>query len=273
MSNDAYFADNRRNWDDRVPIHAASSLYNLDGYVNDPSHLSSVVEFDVRYVGDVAGKTLLHPQCHIGTDTLSWARLGAAVTGIDFSGPAIATAADLATRMGIDARFIESDVYAAPAILDEQFDVVYTGVGAICWLPDIRRWAQTMATFTKPGGSFYMREGHPVMWSLDWERQGDELRIQLPYFERDTPETFEEAVTYAGEGTLASTTIHSWNHGIGQILTALLDVGFRIDRFEEHRFLEWSALPQMVERDGRWYLPDDERDLVPLMYSLLATKA
>ena len=269
---DRYTADNLANWNDRVPIHVSSDLYQIDELVSDPDHLSSVVAFDRDYLGDVSGKTLLHPQCHFGNDTLSWAKLGATVTGIDFSAPAIDVARDTANRLGVDARFVVSELYASPDLLNETFDFVYTGVGAICWLPDIAGWAETMATFTRPGGTFYMREGHPLLWALDYEREDDLLSITEHYFERGTPSTWHESETYAGEGTLEHDTLHSWNHGLGEIFTALTNAGFVINPFEEHRFLDWQALPHMTEVDGAWILPENQRDLVPLMYSLRATK-
>ncbi|MDJ0790631.1 MAG: class I SAM-dependent methyltransferase [Acidimicrobiia bacterium] len=272
MGDERYYADNLANWNDRVPIHAGPDGYGIDRYVTDADHLSSIVEFDRRYLPDVAGKSLLHLQCHIGSDTVSWGRLGAHVVGVDFSEPALVVADQLARDMGLQARWILSDVYRSPDVLDEQFDIVYTGVGAICWLPDIRRWAEVVAGFTKPGGTFLMREGHPSMWSLDWERNGARLQIELPYFERPHPESFEEDTTYLGTGTMSNTTIHSWNHGLGEIISSLLAVGFRLDVFEEHRFLEWSALPQMYEEGGVWVLPEEQRDLLPLMYTIKATK-
>jgi SAM-dependent methyltransferase len=165
-----------------------------------------------------------------------------------------------------------SELYASPDLVNETFDIVYTGVGAICWLPDIARWAETMATFTRPGGTFYMRERHPLTWALDYERDDDLISITEHYFERETPSTWHEPETYAGEGTLEHDTIHSWNHGLGEIFTALIKAGFVIDLFEEHRFLDWQALPRMVEVDGDWLLPENQRDLVPLMYSLRATR-
>jgi SAM-dependent methyltransferase len=269
---DRYTADNMANWDDRVAIHAPSELYGIDRLVSDPDYLSSIVEFDREYLGNVSGKTLLHPQCHIGTDTLSWAKLGASVTGVDFSAPAIEVAQAAATQLDVDARFIKSDLYASPERLQETFDIVYTGVGAICWMPDISRWAETMATFTRPGGTFYIREGHPVLWALDYERDDDLLSITEHYFAQDKPSTWDEPETYAGEGTLEHTTTHSWNHGLAEIFTALTNAGFVIDLFEEHRFLDWQALPHMTEVDGLWLLPENQRDLVPLMYSLRATR-
>ena len=270
---DRYTADNLANWNERVPIHAASDLYAVEDLISDPEHLSSIVKFDRDYLGNVSGKTLLHPQCHIGTDTLAWAKLGASVTGIDFSGPALDVARDAASQLGVDAQFVESDLISSPNVLKEEFDIVYTGVGAVCWMPDIARWAEVMATFTRPGGTFYMREGHPVLWALDDERNDDLLSITEHYFERSTPSTWHEPDTYAGEGTLVHDTIHSWNHGIAEIFTALTGAGFVIDLFEEHRFLDWQALDHMTEVDGVWVLPESQRDLVPLMYSLRARRS
>ena len=240
--------------------------------VDDPKRLSSVVEFDRTYVGDVTGRTLLHSQCHIGTDTVSWGKLGASITGIDFSAPALEVARSMAAELALDARFVETDVYSAPDVLDGEFDIVYTGVGAINWLPDIARWARVMAHFTRPGGTFLMREGHPILWALDYDEPNQRLVLDLPYFETEAPGTWVETETYMGTGQVAHATHHDWNHGVGEILTALIGAGFTIDLFEEHRFLEWSAVPWMVERDGRWYLPDHQRDLAPLMYTIRATR-
>ena len=273
MSHDQYFADNQANWNDRVPIHAGPDGYNLQRYLEDPTRISEMVALDKRYLGDVSGRTLLHMQCHIGTDTLSWARLGADVTGIDFSAPALEVARSLATDLGLDARFVQSDVYDAPDVLNEQFDIVYTGVGAINWLPDIARWAQVVASFTKPGGTFYMLEGHPVLWSLDHERTDGELVISEPYFETTQPMTWEEDSTYLGTGTVEHATTHEWNHGLGEIVSALIGAGFRIELLDEHKTLYWLALQHMIEEaEGHWVLPEQQRNLVPLMYSLKATR-
>ncbi|MGI9585180.1 MAG: class I SAM-dependent methyltransferase [Acidimicrobiia bacterium] len=270
-----YTADNVANWNERAPIHAASDLYDLNGLVADNRQLSSIVEFDRDYLGDLTGKTLLHPQCHIGTDTLSLARLGAQVTGLDFSSASLEVARELAMRMGINARFVESEIYEAPSVLAETFDIVYTGVGAIGWLPDIVRWAEVMATFCKPGGMFYIREGHPMLWALDDEREDGQLVVTEPYFETLTPGTWDQPTTYTGPEHLEHSVSHSWNHGIGEIITALMGAGFRIDLFEEHKFVDWKALPHMIEsRSHRaaWELPPEQKDKVPLMYSVLATR-
>jgi SAM-dependent methyltransferase len=156
---------NRSNWDARVPVHTASRFYDLPGFVAGRDELRP---FELEEVGDVTGRQLLHLQCHLGLDTLSWARHGAAVTGLDFSGPALATARELAERIGArDARFVESDVYRAPEALDGRtFDIVYTGLGALCWLPDIDRWARTAASLVAPGGFLYLAEFHPFCDTL-----------------------------------------------------------------------------------------------------------
>ena len=267
-----YQSDNRDNWNDRVPIHAGPGGYGVEAFASDAHILTDVVAFDKPYLGDVAGLTLIHPQCHIGTDTLSWAKLGATVTGVDFSQPALETARSLAGGLGIDARFVESELYAIPEIVTERFDVVYTGVGAINWLPDIAGWAEVMAGLTKPGGRFYIREGHPVLWSLDAERDDDLLVISIPYFETELPSTWDEPHTYLGEGVLEHSTSHDWNHGLGEVINALIRAGFRIDLVEEHRFLEWEGIPLMVQNGPRFEMPAHLRDHVPLMYSILATK-
>ena len=175
---DDRLADNRDNWDDRVPIHWGG--YDADGFIADESRISDVVAYDSAVLGDVTGKRLVHLQCHFGMDTLSWARLGAEVTGVDFSEPAIAAARELSERSKTPGRFVVANVYDAADVLREQFDIVFTGVGAICWIPDIEAWARVVAALLRPGGTFYMREGHPVLWTLDWRDDGQlVLRLSL----------------------------------------------------------------------------------------------
>lgn len=167
---DEYRAANRANWDDRVPIHLGADEYRVEALIRDPKLLSAVVTHDRAVFGDVRGRTLLHAQCHIGTDTLSWARLGAQVTGFDFSADAIAAARSLATRMALPARFIEAELYAAADIIPESFDLVYTGVGAICWLPDIAGWARMMAHFC---------DAEKILWCRGFQTCGYPLDIMF----------------------------------------------------------------------------------------------
>lgn len=261
----------RANWDARVEIHYASDDYGVERFVSDPEHLSGVVRFDRERLPDVSGKRLLHLQCHIGTDTISWARLGAEATGVDFSTKAIAAARRLSSDSATPVRFVISELYESPSKIDETFDIVYTGVGAINWLPDIRGWAEVVSSFLEPGGRFYIREGHPIARALDF---GEESRlvVRYPYFETSEPFGWSEDTTYVGEGVLTSPDTYEWNHGMAETLQALIDVGIRIDRIEEYDSVEWQLLPQMVLcDDGLWRLPDG-RERMPFMWSVLGTR-
>jgi SAM-dependent methyltransferase len=271
MPLDDYRLANRANWDARVEIHFPSVEYGVDRFASDPTHLSDVVSFDKEKLGDVGGKRLIHLQSHIGTDTVSWARLGADVTGIDLSEKSIEAARELSRLAATPARFIVSELYDSPSVVPEKFDIVYTGVGAICWLPDIEAWAEVVAAFLDPGGVFYMREGHPMMWTIDWE-DTERLVVTEAYFETVEPTVEIEEETYAGDGVVASPLNYGWNHGMGQTLAALLHAGLRIDAVEEYDFCEWQGLAQMVQgEDGYWRLPN-RPELLPLMWSVLATK-
>ena len=272
MEKTDYLSANRDNWDERVAIHWASAEYNVRRYIEDPEAISDVVEFDRTEIGDVAGKRLLHLQCHIGNDTLSWARLGATVTGVDFSPKAIDAARRLSRESGTPGRFLVSELYDSPSHLNEEFDVVYTSVGAICWLPDIGGWARVVSTFLKPGGTFYMREGHPIMWGIDWDEE-NLLSIAEPYFGGTGPIGYEEDTTYAGEGKLKNTVQYNFKHALSETVTALINSGLRIELFREHQFCEWRGIPHLrQDEDGKWRLPEP-RDRLPLMFSIRAVKA
>lgn len=277
MPLDDYRAANRANWSNRVAGHWESDGYDAPGFIADPERISTIVQFDRQYLGDVVGKTLLHLQCHFGMDTLSWARLGAAVTGIDFSPDAVTAARCLAAESGTPGRFVETELYETPrALSGEHFDIVYTGVGAINWLPDIAGWGEVVASMLAPGGTFYMREAHPILWSLRFpleDPQDETLVIEYPYFEVAEPVAWDEDESYLGSGTIESTRTYEWNHGIAEIMNALTSQGLAIDLYEEHRFLDWQGQHHMIESDdGRWRLPERQRDLVPLMYSLRARR-
>ncbi|MGD9701718.1 MAG: class I SAM-dependent methyltransferase [Acidimicrobiia bacterium] len=271
-------AVNLANWEDRVAVHAGPEGYDLAAF-DEPGHISDVVRFDVPRLGDVTGLDVVHLQCHIGTDTVSLARLGAtSVTGYDFSPSAIAEARRLAVRAEVDAHttFVEGELYDAIDVLGpERFDLVYTGVGALCWLPDIEHWARVVAGLLRPGGRLHLREGHPVVWTLSDPRPDGELVIEFPYFEAGGATRFDEPVTYAGDGTLlAHPTIWSWNHGIGEILTAVADAGLVLTAFEEHDTLPWNPLAdefEAVPPFGEFRLVDRPSRL-PCSYTLRARK-
>jgi SAM-dependent methyltransferase len=270
---DEYLEVNLANWDSRVPVHEQG--YGLDSFRDDPTHLSQVVRFDLPRLGDVAGLDAVHLQCHIGTDTLSLARLGARVTGLDFSEPALAVARGLAADTGADIEYVRSDVYGAvDALGAARFDLVYTGIGALCWLPDVRRWAQVVAALLKPGGRLFIREGHPMVWSLCDPRPDGLLVVEFPYFEVDGGTPFSEPTTYVDhEGELASPDIISFNHGLAEIFNALWDAGMDITGFDEHDSVPWNvAGDEMVEGpDGEFRLRHLPERLAAT-YTLRATK-
>lgn len=271
------FAINRANWDERAPAHAASPDYQLQRFLDDPAHLSDVVRFDVPRLGDITGLRGVHLQCHIGTDTISLARLGARMTGLDFSPTAIAEARALARRSDADIDFVESNVYdAVTALGAEQFDLVFTGIGALCWLPDVRRWADVVAALLKPGGRLFIREGHPMLWALaDTSSPDDKLVVEHPYFETAEPLVYDEGGTYVETDVVfTTTTSHSWNHGLGEIITALFDSGLRLTQFVEHDSVPWNALPGLMAKSGpdEWSLIDRPKR-VAMSYTLQAVKA
>ena len=183
---------NRANWDERAPAHAQSPGYTRQRFIDDPSFLSAVVRFDVPLLGDIRGLRGVHLQCHIGTDTISLARLGATMTGLDFSPASLVEARRLSDELRAGVEFVEADVYdAVGALGGRTFDLVFTGIGALCWLTSVSRWAAVVAALLEPGGRLFIREGHPMMWSLD-ERHTDGLVVEYDYFERPEPMVFDE---------------------------------------------------------------------------------
>jgi SAM-dependent methyltransferase len=264
---------NRAMWDERSPAHAASPDYAVQQLIADPNRLSDAVRFDVPRLGAVSGLRGVHLQCHIGTDTISLARLGARMTGLDFSAAAVTIARDIAQSAGVAVDYVESDVYDAPEVLGHNsFDLVYTGVGALVWLPDVRRWAEVVAQLLRPGGRLFLREGHPVLWALD-ETRTDVIAFGYPYFEHAEPLRFDASKTYVEtDEVFSNIESREWNHGMGEIITAVLDAGLQLTMFVEHDSVAWDALPgQMSESDGEWRLIQ-HGDRVPLSYTLQAVK-
>ncbi len=266
-------AANRRLWDAWTRINVPSAFYDVASF-RDGTNAIRVSDYEREEVGSVEGKTLLHLQCHFGLDTLSWARLGAIVTGVDFSDEAIASARSLAADLGLAARFVRSDVYDLPGVLDETFDVVYTSKGVLGWLPDIRRWAQVVSRFVRPGGIFYVTEIHPVALAFADEGVGPgELRLGYPYWSHADPIRIESKGSYADRTVPTEGLVeYAWDHSLGEIVTALIDAGLRIEFLHEFDFVGWP-LPFLVEGlDGRYRLPPEAGGELPLFFSLRATK-
>lgn len=289
MSDD-YRVVNRANWDARVPVHLAGG-YGIADLLADPSALSDVVRFDRPRLGDLAGLDAVHLQCHLGTDTLSLARLGARMSGLDLSGEAVAAARDLAARAGVGIDYVRADVYDAVEVLGGgRFDLVYTGVGALCWLPDIRRWAQTVAGLLRPGGRLFVRDAHPVLLAALAQRVADEhpdraqqpwisgpgeqtVALELPYFEQPAPVRWSDPGSYSGTGVVASPESVEWNHGLGEIVTAVLDSGLRLTGLDEHDSVPWEALPGLMRLDpgtGEYRL-QRRPERLPATFTLTAT--
>ncbi len=265
---DDYLAANRANWDDRTTIHLESKFYDVEGWLREPRRPRP---HELEALGDVRGLRLLHLQCHFGLDTLEWAREGALVTGLDFSPVAIAAANDLARRAGLseNATFVCSDVYDAANALDgATFDVVFVSLGALCWLPNIDRWAEQVGALVAPGGRFYIHDVHPLAWAL----ADESLAVAWPYFEEDEPfvEDSEETYTDATRPLTAKKSFE-WNHGIGEIVTALLRHGLRLDWLAEHDWTVWPRFPWLVKADDRTWVAPPGMPRVPLTFSLLAS--
>ncbi|MEU9807035.1 class I SAM-dependent methyltransferase [Mycobacterium sp. NPDC050853] len=268
---------NRANWNERAVIHAArnGSGYQVQKFVDDRSLLSDVVRFDLPVLGDIADKRAVHLQCHIGTDTISLARLGATVTGLDFSEGAIREARTLAAETGDAVTFVQADVHDAGKVLpSNSFDLVYTGIGALCWLPRAAAWAEVVAELLAPGGSLVIREGHPILWSVD-ESFGGGLHLRYPYFEHDEPLEWDDGQTYVPtDKIIQASKTYEWNHSLGEIVTALITSGLRIDLLVEHDSVPWEALPgQMTQRLGGEWALTERSGVMPLTYTIRATKA
>lgn len=273
-----YLAVNLANWNSRVPHHEQG--YGLDAFRTDPHHLSGVVRFDLPRLGDIAGLDAVHLQCHIGTDTLSLARLGARMTGLDFSAPALVVARRLAADCGAAIEYVESDLYRAVDVLGpDRFDLVFTGVGALCWLPSVARWAEVVSALLRPGGRLFIREGHPVLWALCDPRDDQLVVIDYPYFEVEGGTPFSDSTTYVEHDTpLESPDIVHFNHGLAEILNALWDAGLEIIAFEEHDSVPWNALGDAMEMTDlgvpgveEWRLRDRPERLAA-SYTLQAVK-
>jgi ubiquinone/menaquinone biosynthesis C-methylase UbiE len=269
---EAFIAENQGLWDEWTAIHETSAFYDLAGFRKGGVRIRP---YELEDIGPVVDQRLLHLQCHFGIDTLSFARLGARVTGVDFSPAAIDLASRLAVELGFpEARFVRSTIHDLPDVLDEEFDLVYTSRGVLGWLPDIRRWAAVVARFVRPGGRFYITEIHPVAQAF--ENEGvtpGELVLRYPYWEHRAPLTFPVQGSYADPTADVKTpTEHGWDHGLGEIVTALIDAGLEIRALREFPFVDWQLDFLSEADDGTWRLPPDVEGELPLFFSLLGVK-
>ena len=267
LDTETYFQANRQLWDRWTEIHIQSEFYDVEGFKRGRSTLDPI---EIAELTDVAGKSLLHLQCHFGQDTLSWARLGANVTGADFSPKAIEYARTLATDLGINARFVCADLYDLPDALGETFDIVYTGGGAITWLPDLRRWGRVVSHFLKPGGTLYLREFHPIAYLFDDDDPA--LKVKYPYFARPEPISLATQGSYADPGADFQAVEYTWVHSLSDIINAVAQNGMRIEWMNEFADCGFQMLPFMEKNErGLWELTDKTKS-VPFTYSIRAIK-
>lgn len=264
---DDYLTSNRALWDAWAEVHVAGSHYDVPGFIVGRNSLHSV---ELEEVGDVSGKSLLHLQCHFGLDTLSWARLGAQVTGADFSPKAIDAARSIAAECGIAATFVLSDIYSLPENLAGAFEIVYTSYGAIYWLPDLTRWAQVIARFLKPGGSFYIVDFHPMGMVFDGTEP--DLRMDYPYFHDEAPIVEEVHGSYAEADADVHGIETGWAHSLADVVNALIGAGLRLDYLHEFPY-STCPHPPFVSKcaDGLYRLKDHDGKIA-LLFSAKATK-
>jgi SAM-dependent methyltransferase len=273
MSEQQYFDANRARWNELVDIHAKSEFYDFEGFKAGKLSLDAL---EREGLGDVTGKTLLHLMCHFGMSTLSWARLGATVTGVDFSDQAIALARRLSDELDIPATFVQANIYDLPAVLDarEAFDIVFTSYGVLTWLSDTTRWAEVVAHFLKPGGTFYIVEIHPFPEVFENHPGSPRLEVEYSYFHKDKPTAWDVEGSYADPGAEIEQDVqYEWQHSMSDIVNALIGAGLKIEALHEYPQCCFAMFPELMERraDGWWWLKDG-RDCIPFTFAIKATK-
>jgi SAM-dependent methyltransferase len=271
---DDYLKANLASWDEAVGVHVDSRMYDVAGFKAGRTSLHRI-EIDELgpLVGD--GTRLLHLQCHFGLDTLSWARRGATVTGVDFSGEGIATARSLAEELGLSQRatFVQSDLYRLPDALEGEFDVVFTSWGVLLWLGDLERWARIVAGYLKPGGTFYIAEFHPFAMVLADDSTPEALRVEYPYFMHGEPLRWDEDGDYADpEARLEHTVTYEWNHGFAEIIDSLLRSGLRFDFLHEFPYTLEGLPFAFLEMGADGHQRVKGHPDFPLSFSLKMTK-
>lgn len=260
-----YISINKKLWDEKTDIHFKSDFYDVKAFINGKDSLNPI---ELELLGNIAGKKILHLQCHFGQDTISLARHGAQVTGVDFSEKAIEKARQLNEQLGTDAQFIPSDIYKLPEILDEKYDIVYTSYGVIGWLPDMKKWAALIEHFLKPGGQLVFVEFHPIVWMFSY----DFKRVEFDYME-------SEAIVEELEGTY--TDKHApikeksvcWNHGLSTVINSLIKTGLTLTDFQEYNYSPYNCLDNMIKNGEREFKIKGLENKFPLVYSLTAFKS
>lgn len=266
-----YFEANRKLWDEfaKLHFHSENNEYNVKAFLEGKTTLKP---YEIEEMGDVKDKTLLHLQCHFGLDTLSWAKRGAIVTGVDFSGEAIKFAKQIAKQVELEANFIQTNLYDLPAVLSEQFDIVYTSIGVLCWLNDLKKWAEIISQFLKPSGFFYIAESHPFSHVFDNEHE-TELTLKYDYFHNPEPMEFIADGSYARDDVKIKPHVeYEWSHSLSDILNSLISVGLKIEFLHEYPFSPMKSYPFAERGTNGYYRLKNQKAEVPLFFTLKATK-
>ncbi len=259
-----YFAANKATWNNKVKVHAESDMYNMDGFKNGKS---SLMPYELKALGDVSGKSLLHLQCHFGQDTLSWSRMGAKCVGVDLSDEGIKLAKTLNEELKLDAEFVCCNVLDTSKHITNQFDIVFTSYGVIGWLPDLKPWGNMIAERLKKGGTFFMAEFHPIVWMFDYLE--DKPIMKYGYMQDAV--IFEEYEgTYANQDSKMISKEYGWNHGLSEVINALTDAGLQIEYLHEYPESPYNVLPDLVPTENGMFKRAD--NLYPLIFTIKATK-
>jgi len=264
MEPNAYLEINRQSWNKRTDVHVTSAFYDVPTFLSGKSSLNDI---ELNLLGDVAGKSVLHLQCHFGMDSISLSRLGAHVTGVDLSDNAIEKANELAGKAGTSTTFICSDLYDLPNHLQDQFDIVFTSYGTIGWLPDIEKWASVISKFMKPGGSFVFAEFHPVAWMFD----NDFNTVAYRYF-NDEPIVENEVNTYADRSNTLELKSVCWNHGLAEVIDALIKQGITITHFQEFDYSPYDCFNGAIENEPGKFRIEKFGNKLPLVYAVKGIK-
>ncbi|TCK67314.1 methyltransferase family protein [Winogradskyella wandonensis] len=259
-----YFETNKATWNKKVAVHAQSDMYDMEAF---KAGKSSLMPYELKALGNVSGKSLLHLQCHFGQDTLSWSRMGAKCTAVDLSDEAINLAKQLNEELGLDAQFVCCNVLDTSQHISETFDIVFTSYGTIGWLPDLKPWAQMIAERLKPGGVFYIVEFHPILWMFDYT--DDKLEMKYHY-NQDEVIYDEYQGTYADQNSKMVSKEYGWNHGLGEVVNALIEAGLQIDYLNEYDESPYDVFPNLVKTEAGLYKMKDQ--LFPMIFEIKATK-
>ena len=259
-----YFRVNKETWNKKVAIHAKSDMYNMVAF---KSGQSSLMPYELKALNDVKGKSLLHLQCHFGQDTLSWSRMGAKCTGVDISDEAITLARQLNDDLKQDATFVCCNVLDTSKHLSKTFDIVFTSYGTIGWLPDLKPWAKMIFDRLKPGGIFYIVEFHPILWMFDYT----DNKAELKYHYTQSEVIYEEYEgTYADTSSKIVSKEYGWNHGLADVINALIEAGLKIEYLNEYDESPYDVFPDLIKSDTGMYKMKDQ--LFPMIFEVKATK-